>query len=73
MSYMDVPRKWQRGPGAEPKWLILDESGVILRQIVDRGQGFANERFYVSGDGHEFSMHSSCSEAKAAAEASLDP
>jgi hypothetical protein len=67
---MDVQRSWQRVP-TTANWVLPDASGMILRQIVDRGQGFGDERFIVSGPGHVMSEHASLAEAKAAAEASL--
>jgi hypothetical protein len=64
--------KWERGPGIEPKWLILDENRVIVRQIIDRGPSYGQERFEVSGGGH-FSKHPSHSKAEIEAEGSLTP
>jgi hypothetical protein len=66
----DQPSGWQRVPGTA-NWILPDESGLILRQIVDRGQGLGRERFIVSGLGHVMTEHASLAEAKAAAEASL--
>jgi hypothetical protein len=43
---------WEPGPGIEPKWLLRDENGVILWQIVDRGKDYGGERFIVSAPGH---------------------
>jgi hypothetical protein len=53
------------------QWAILDEQGVILRLIVDRGVGYGGERFIASGNGHHMSEHATLEDAKAAAEASL--
>jgi hypothetical protein len=65
---------WQ--PVAPGQLAILDEQGVILRLIVDRGAGRGNERFIVSGKGHKEGQgedyYASLDEAKSAGEATLE-
>lgn len=61
---------WQRvAPG---QLAILDEQRVILHLIVDRGAGWGNERFIVSGKRHDKSEHATLEDAKSAGEATLD-
>lgn len=62
--------RWQRVP-TTANWVLPDDSGLILRQIVDRGRGYGAERFIVSGPGHVMTEHASLDEAKAVAEACL--
>lgn len=61
--------RWQPAPGTVNDLMILDDEGVILRLVADRGGGYG---FIPSGPGHpNGKSYASQEDAIAAAEASM--
>jgi hypothetical protein len=64
---------WQR-VATTTNWVLPDEQGMALRQIVVRGPRLGETdgaKYEVTGRGHGHTVHSSLEDARAAAEASL--